>query len=137
MKVVLPRQILLPPAELALKSLQAWCFSSEIFGSTSFRQSLDSERKVLLRICQDLRREGYSSAEMDLLSENSLLDEHTKRISDMLQDDIILKLALLTCIFDFRTFIGSPNGNFAKSFIGPILDPPEFVQGKADTERLM
>ncbi|GLA67396.1 hypothetical protein AtubIFM54640_010714 [Aspergillus tubingensis] len=100
MKVVLPRQILLPPAELALKSLQAWCFSSEIFGSTSFRQSLDSERKVLLRICQDLRREGYSSAEVDLLSKNSLLDEHTKRISDMLQDDIILKLALLTWYFD-------------------------------------
>ncbi|GKZ39992.1 hypothetical protein AbraIFM66950_001850 [Aspergillus brasiliensis] len=100
MKVVLPRQILLPPAQLALKSLQAWCFSSEFFGSTSFRQSLDSERKVLLHICQGLRREGYSLAGMTMLDENSLLDEHTKRISDMLDDDIILKLALLTWYFD-------------------------------------
>ncbi|OJJ65615.1 hypothetical protein ASPBRDRAFT_490315 [Aspergillus brasiliensis CBS 101740] len=96
----LPRQILLPPAELALKSLQAWCFGFEIFGLTSVRQSLDPERKVLVDICQGLRIGGYSSAEVFLLCDNSLLDEHTKRISDMLHDDIILKLALLTWHFD-------------------------------------
>ncbi|PTU22241.1 hypothetical protein P175DRAFT_0126077 [Aspergillus ochraceoroseus IBT 24754] len=96
----LPRQILLHLAELALKSLQAWCFGSEVFVLTSFRQRLDHESKELLDICQGLRLGGYSSAKVLLLNENSLLNEHTRYISDMLHDDIILKLALLTWYFD-------------------------------------
>ena len=38
-------------------------------------------------------------------------------------------------IFDFRTFVGSPKS--IESFIGPILDPSEFVQDGYDTIRLL
>ena len=83
-----------------LKSLQAWCFSSEVFGLGIFQEGLDSKSKELLEICQDLRINGFSFAEVARLSEDSLLDEHTKSICDELSDDIIIQLGLLTWHFD-------------------------------------
>ena len=117
MKEVLPRYILYPLAELALKSLQAWCLSSETFRSLSFRESLDSESKDLLDICQDLGTEGYYPAGIARLGENSLLDDHIKCISDTLSDGIILKLALLT--WHFNASSQSPSKGLLEFFAHP------------------
>lgn len=117
MKEALPRCILRSPAELALKCLQAWCLGSETFGFEIFRESLDSESKELLDICQDLGTKGYYPASIARLKENTLLDEHIKHISDTLSDDIILKLALLTWHLDASS--QSPSEELLKFFAYP------------------
>ena len=123
MKSALPRHILLPPAELALKSLQAWCFGSEIFGSMSLRQSLDSESRELLDICQGLRIKGYSSEGVLLLSQNSLLNKYTERISNRLCENVILELALLTWHFDATSELPS------KELLNFFAHPDDKVEG--------
>lgn len=92
------RHILRSPAELALKSLQAWCLTKTLRCET-FQESLDSKSKELLDICQNLETEGYYQAGIVQLQENSLLNKHIKYIFDKFSDDIILELALLAWHF--------------------------------------
>ena len=116
-KKFLPRRILLFPSKLALKSLQACCLGSNTFKSATFRESLGFKNKDLLGICQDLGTEGYYLAGIAPLNKNSLLDEHVKCISNTLPDDIILKLALLTCHFNASS--QSPSKELLEFFSHP------------------
>lgn len=99
LKQVTTRQIFRPPAELALKSLQACCLGSKSLRFENFWESLDPRSKELLDICQSLETKGYYQAGIVQLQENSLLNEHIKHIFDKFSDDIILKLALLAWHF--------------------------------------
>lgn len=117
-KACLPKCILLPPAMLALKSLQAWCLGSPGFESQVFRRRLDPEGKSLLDICQALRKHGYHYDDIYLLNDNMHLDKHVRDMSDRLTHDALFKLALLTWHFD-----ASPKLPPRELFL--FLDQPE------------
>lgn len=84
----------------ALKSLQACCLASAGFESEMLKQCLDFDGKVLLDICQALRRRRYRYEDICFLNENVLLDEHVRNVTEELTYDVLFKLALLTWHFD-------------------------------------
>ncbi|ODM19129.1 hypothetical protein SI65_05746 [Aspergillus cristatus] len=102
-KATLPRASLLPPAELALKSLQALCLLSDRFKHRTFLDSLNPDGKALLDICWNLETEGYCQEDINDLNANSILDEHIKCVSKDIVDDDLAKLAILTWSVDAST----------------------------------
>ncbi|OJJ70029.1 hypothetical protein ASPBRDRAFT_31914 [Aspergillus brasiliensis CBS 101740] len=88
------------PAKSALKSLQILCLgdrASEIMG---FQHDYGPDRTSILRISLAVRRGDYRPEEMELLDNNRLLDDHIEQFMYNLDDDRMLKLALLTWHFD-------------------------------------
>ena len=99
-KATLPRVFLSPPAELALKSLQALCLLSDRFKHRTFLDSLDPDGKALLDICWNLETKGYRQEDITRLNTNSILDEHIRWVSKGITDDGLAKLAILTWSVD-------------------------------------
>lgn len=61
---------------------------------------LDEEGEALLRTCQALEENGYDDDDIVRLNDNSSLSKHVERVSEKLNHDALLKLALLTWHFD-------------------------------------
>jgi hypothetical protein len=121
LKASLPTCVLLPPAMLALKSLQAWCLGSPSFESQAFRRRLDPDGKSLVDVCQALRRYRYRDSDIYLLNNNMHLEKHTEHMSHQLPPDVLFQLALLTWHFDASSklpsrelflFFEQPNNQF-------------------------
>lgn len=100
LKASLPTCVLLSPAVLALKSLQAWCLGSPGFGSEAVRRRLDPDGKSLLDVCQAARKHRYRCDEIYLLNDNMHLEKHIRDVSERLTHDALFKLALLAWHFD-------------------------------------
>lgn len=96
LKGSIPRIVLRPPAELALKSLQALCLDSDSF----ILDHLNADGKTLLNNCSDLKINGYCHEDRARLNTNSVLSEHIKQISEQIDYDDLAKLAILTWSFD-------------------------------------
>lgn len=99
-KATLPRVALLPPAELALKSLQALCLLSDRFKHRAFLDSLNPDGKALLDTCWNLETKGYCQEDITRLNTNSILDEHIRWVSKGITHDGLAKLAILTYSVD-------------------------------------
>lgn len=102
-KVTLPRVVLLHPAELALKCLQALCLASVHFEHRMLLDSVDPDSKALLDICWNLKKERYCQEYITHLNTNSILDEHIRWVLKGITDDSLAKLAILTWSVDAST----------------------------------
>lgn len=96
----MPRIVLCPPAELALKTLQALCLESDSFNHRKLFDSLNADGKVLLGICWDLKIKGYRQEDITRLNTNSVLSGHVRWVSEQINHDDLAKLAILTWNFD-------------------------------------
>ena len=96
LKGPISRIVLYPPAELALKSLQALCLDSD----SLILDCLNADGKALLGICWDLKIKGYCHEDRARLNTNSVLSEHIKQVSEQINHDDLAKLAVLTWNFD-------------------------------------
>lgn len=99
-KAALPRIVLLPPAKLALKSLQALCLASDYFKHRMFLNSVDPDGKALLDICWNLKIKEYCHEDITRLNTNSILDEHIRCASKNIADDDLARLAIPTWSID-------------------------------------
>ena len=90
------RIVLQPPAELALKSLQALCLDSDSF----ILDHLNADGKTLLNNCSDLKINGYYHEDRARLNTNPVLSEHIKQVSEQVNYDNLAKLAILTWNFN-------------------------------------
>ena len=96
LKESIPRIVLQPPAELALKSLQALCLDSDSF----ILGHLNADGKTLLNNCSDLKINRYCHEDRARLNTNPVLSEHIKQVSEQINYDSLAKLAILTWNFD-------------------------------------
>lgn len=91
------------PAKSALKCLQVLCLGATVREIMLSQRDLGPDGITILRISLAVYQGCYRSEDMELLHNNRLLDEHIERLMEMLElldDDIVLKLALLTWYFD-------------------------------------
>ena len=96
LKESIPRIVLQPPAELALKSLQALCLDSDSF----ILDHLNADGKTLLNNCSDLKINRYCHEDRARLNTNPVLSEHIRQVSKQINYDNLAKLAILTWNFD-------------------------------------
>ena len=98
LKEHLSRDVLLPPAQLALMYLQALCLYSDCFKHKAIFDSLNADSKALVEICQILKINN-SHQNLHDLGANPLLGKHVEWVSEKIDDDGIVKLAVFTWNF--------------------------------------
>ena len=98
LKEHLSRDVLLPPAQLALMYLQTLCLYSDCFKHNPIFDSLNADSKALVDICQSLKINN-SHQNLHNLGTNPLLGKHVEWVSEQIDDDGIAKLAVFTWNF--------------------------------------
>ncbi|GKZ40038.1 hypothetical protein AbraIFM66950_002055 [Aspergillus brasiliensis] len=117
------------PAKSALKCLQVLYLgarASEIMGS---QHDFGPDRASILRISLAVRRGEYRSEDMELLDNNRLLDYHIEQLLYNLDEDRMLKLALLTWHFDASS--QKPYEELFRFSRSPMRNARKYIQGYA------
>ena len=119
LKEHLSRDVLLPPAQLALMYLQALCLYSDCFKHKTIFDSLSADSKALVDICQSLKTNN-SHQNLHDLGTNPLLGKHVEWVSEQIDDDGIAKLAVFT--WNFSASLQLPSQQLLEFLAWPEIE---------------